>query len=156
SFMHLGAGLSVGLSGLGAGFAVGIVGDCGVRGSAQQPRLFVCMILILIFAEVLGLYGMIVGLILATKTGGLQSSLHIAIAHRCLTAAAPFHKLLTAVLYRLLTAAHRAPPLHLQTLSPLLNRLLYRCYRCSPLLTAAHNPLLTAVPRAHSLAAHHS
>jgi len=69
SFMHLGAGLSVGLSGLGAGFAVGIVGDCGVRGSAQQPRLFVCMILILIFAEVLGLYGMIVGLILATKTG---------------------------------------------------------------------------------------
>jgi V-type H+-transporting ATPase 16kDa proteolipid subunit len=67
--MHLGAGLSVGLSGLGAGFAVGIVGDSGVRGSAQQPRLFVCMILILIFAEVLGLYGMIVGLILAVKTG---------------------------------------------------------------------------------------
>uniref|UniRef100_H3D1Z3 V-type proton ATPase proteolipid subunit n=1 Tax=Tetraodon nigroviridis TaxID=99883 RepID=H3D1Z3_TETNG len=67
SFMHLGAGLSVGLSGLAAGFAIGIVGDAGVRGTAQQPRLFVGMILILIFAEVLGLYGLIVALILSTK-----------------------------------------------------------------------------------------
>jgi len=70
-FIQLGAGLSVGLSGLAAGFAVGIVGDAGVRATAQQPRLFVGMILILIFAEVLGLYGLIVGLILNTKaTGG--------------------------------------------------------------------------------------
>ena len=66
-FLHLGAGLSVGLSGLAAGFAIGIVGDAGVRGTAQQPRLFVGMILILIFAEVLGLYGLIVALVLATK-----------------------------------------------------------------------------------------
>lgn len=36
-------------------FAIGIVGDAGVRGTAQQPRLFVGMILILIFAEVLGM-----------------------------------------------------------------------------------------------------
>ena len=69
SFLHLGAGLSVGLSGLAAGFAIGIVGDCGVRGTAIQPRLFVGMILILIFAEVLGLYGLIVALILSTKQG---------------------------------------------------------------------------------------
>ncbi|XP_029179302.1 V-type proton ATPase 16 kDa proteolipid subunit c [Acropora muricata] len=68
SFMDLGAGLSVGLSGLAAGFAIGIVGDAGVRGTAQQPRLFVGMILILIFAEVLGLYGLIVALILTTKS----------------------------------------------------------------------------------------
>jgi V-type H+-transporting ATPase proteolipid subunit len=53
-FIQLGAGLSVGLAGMAAGFAIGIVGDAGVRGSAQQPRLFVGMILILIFAEVLG------------------------------------------------------------------------------------------------------
>ena len=51
--MHFGAGLAVGFSGLAAGFAIGIVGDAGVRGTAQQPRLFVGMILILIFAEVL-------------------------------------------------------------------------------------------------------
>ncbi|KAJ7868720.1 vacuolar ATP synthase 16 kDa proteolipid subunit [Mycena olivaceomarginata] len=55
-FVQLGAGLSVGLAGLAAGFAIGIVGDAGVHGTAQQPRLFVGMILILIFAEVLGLY----------------------------------------------------------------------------------------------------
>jgi V-type H+-transporting ATPase 16kDa proteolipid subunit len=53
-FVQFGAGLAVGLAGLAAGFAIGIVGDAGVRGTAQQPRLFVGMILILIFAEVLG------------------------------------------------------------------------------------------------------
>ncbi|CAB3359427.1 Hypothetical predicted protein [Cloeon dipterum] len=66
-FVHLGAGLAVGFSGLAAGFAIGIVGDAGVRGTAQQPRLFVGMILILIFAEVLGLYGLIVAIYLYTK-----------------------------------------------------------------------------------------
>lgn len=66
-FIHLGAGLAVGFSGLAAGFAVGIVGDAGVRGTAQQPRLFVGMILILIFAEVLGLYGLIVAIYLYSK-----------------------------------------------------------------------------------------
>ncbi|KAJ3200383.1 1-phosphatidylinositol-3-phosphate 5-kinase, partial [Entophlyctis luteolus] len=40
AFIQLGAGLSVGLSGLAAGFAVGVVGDAGVRGTAQQPRLY--------------------------------------------------------------------------------------------------------------------
>lgn len=74
AFVQLGAGLSVGLAGLSAGFAIGIVGDAGVRGFAQQPRLFVGMILILIFAEVLGLYGLIVGLILNTKAVGDCSS----------------------------------------------------------------------------------
>merc|ERR1712079_962122 len=66
-FVHLGAGLSVGLSGLAAGYAIGVVGDAGVRGTAQQPRLFVGMILILIFAEVLGLYGLIVAIYLFAK-----------------------------------------------------------------------------------------
>ncbi|CEL62273.1 hypothetical protein RSOLAG1IB_10337 [Rhizoctonia solani AG-1 IB] len=43
SVIQLGAGLSVGLSGLAAGFAIGVVGDAGVRGTAIQPRLFVGM-----------------------------------------------------------------------------------------------------------------
>lgn len=43
-FIQLGAGLSVGLAGLAAGFAIGIVGDAGVRGTAQQPRLFIGMV----------------------------------------------------------------------------------------------------------------
>ncbi|KAL1733532.1 hypothetical protein EV714DRAFT_204576 [Schizophyllum commune] len=71
-FVQLGAGLSVGLAGLAAGFAIGIVGDAGVRGTAQQPRLFVGMILILIFAEVLGLYGLIVALIMNTKAADFK------------------------------------------------------------------------------------
>merc|ERR1711874_364636 len=57
-FAHFGAGLTVGLSSLAAGMAIGIVGDAGVRANAQQPKLFVGMILILIFAEALGLYGL--------------------------------------------------------------------------------------------------
>jgi len=67
-FAHLGSGLSVGLSGLAAGMAIGIVGDAGVRATAIQPRLFVGMILILIFAEALGLYGLIVALILSQRS----------------------------------------------------------------------------------------
>lgn len=66
----MGAGLSVGLSGLAAGVAIGIVGDAGVRGTAQQPRLYVGMILILIFAEVLALYGLIVSLVMVVKQKG--------------------------------------------------------------------------------------
>jgi V-type H+-transporting ATPase proteolipid subunit len=73
-FVQLGAGLSVGLAGLAAGFAIGIVGDAGVRGTAQQPRLYVGMILILIFAEVLGLYGLIVALIMNTATSAMTVS----------------------------------------------------------------------------------
>ncbi|XP_017133613.1 V-type proton ATPase 16 kDa proteolipid subunit [Drosophila elegans] len=67
AYAHLGAGLSVGLPGLSAGIAIGIAGDAGVRGTAEQPRLFVGMILIMIFAEVLALYGLIVAIYLYTK-----------------------------------------------------------------------------------------
>jgi V-type H+-transporting ATPase proteolipid subunit len=65
---HLSAGLCCGLSGLVAGIAIGIVGDAGVRANAQQPRVYVGMVLILIFAEALGLYGLIVALILTGQT----------------------------------------------------------------------------------------
>ncbi|MCJ1433503.1 v-type proton ATPase 16 kDa proteolipid subunit 2 [Xylographa pallens] len=66
-FMHLAAGLSVGLSGLAAGYAIGVVGDMGVRSYMLQSRIFVGMVLILIFGEVLGLYGLIVALILNAR-----------------------------------------------------------------------------------------
>lgn len=66
SMTHFGAGLAVGLSGLAAGFSVGIVGDAGVRATAQQPRMYTGMMLILIFAEVLGLYGMVIGLLMVS------------------------------------------------------------------------------------------
>ena len=58
------SGLSCGLSSLAAGYAIGIAGDAGARALGQQDKLFVGMMLILIFAEALGLYGLIISLIL--------------------------------------------------------------------------------------------
>jgi len=67
-YAFLAAGLCCGLSGLAAGMAIGVVGDAGVRAVGQQEKLFVGVILILIFAEALGLYGLIVALILSQNT----------------------------------------------------------------------------------------
>ena len=63
SFKHLAGGICCGLSALGAGLTIGIVGDAGVRANAQKD-IYVGMILILIFAEALGLYGLIVAIIM--------------------------------------------------------------------------------------------
>jgi V-type H+-transporting ATPase proteolipid subunit len=63
----LGAGLCCGLSSLAAGLAIGIVGDAGVRANAQQEKIFIGMILILIFAEAVALYGFIIALLVANK-----------------------------------------------------------------------------------------
>jgi len=65
-FAHLAGGMCCGMSGLSAGIAIGIVGDAGVRAVAMQPKMYVGMVLILIFAEALGLYGLIVGLIMTS------------------------------------------------------------------------------------------
>merc|ERR1711939_693963 len=66
-FSALAAGTCCGMAGLAAGVAIGIVGDAGVRCNARQQKLFVGVILILIFAEALGLYGLIVALILQSN-----------------------------------------------------------------------------------------
>ncbi|KAJ6559207.1 hypothetical protein DFH09DRAFT_1162220 [Mycena vulgaris] len=66
-FVHLGAGLACGFTGLAAGYAIGLVGDACVRAYVHEQKVFVGMVLILIFAEVLGLYGLIVALIMNTK-----------------------------------------------------------------------------------------
>ncbi len=42
-----------------------MVGDAGVRANAIEAKMFVGMILILIFAEALGLYGLIIAIILS-------------------------------------------------------------------------------------------
>ena len=63
----LGAGLCCGLSSLAAGLAIGIVGDAGVRANAQQEKVFIGMILILIFAEAVALYGLIMSLLVGSK-----------------------------------------------------------------------------------------
>ena len=64
-YKHLASGLCCGLSSLAAGLAIGICGDAGVRANAHQEKIFVGMLLMLIFAEALGLYGLIISIILA-------------------------------------------------------------------------------------------
>ncbi|KIK01873.1 hypothetical protein K443DRAFT_678017 [Laccaria amethystina LaAM-08-1] len=66
-FIHLGAGLACGFTGMAAGYAIGLVGDSCVRAYVHESKVFVAMVLILIFAEVLGLYGLIVALIMNTR-----------------------------------------------------------------------------------------
>ncbi|KAH7283906.1 hypothetical protein KP509_34G030500 [Ceratopteris richardii] len=68
-YAHLALGLSCGLAGFFAGMAIGIIGDAGVRANAKQLKFFVGMILILIFAEALALYGLIVEIILSSRAG---------------------------------------------------------------------------------------
>ena len=63
-YQFLGSGLCCGLTSFGAGIAIGIGGESGVRALGQQDKVFVGMMLILIFSEALGLYGLIVSLIL--------------------------------------------------------------------------------------------
>jgi len=55
------------MSSLFAGYAIGIVGDAGVRAHGQNPDIFVGLVLMLIFGEALGLYGLIVALIMVTN-----------------------------------------------------------------------------------------
>ena len=57
--------MTCGFSAFAAGIAIGVVGDSGVRANAIEGKMFVGMILILIFAEAIGLYGLIVGIIMA-------------------------------------------------------------------------------------------
>ncbi|KAH7441071.1 hypothetical protein KP509_03G024300 [Ceratopteris richardii] len=68
-YAHLALGLACGLTGLSAGMAIGIIGDAGVSANAKQPTFFVRMILILIFAEALALYGLIFEMILSSRAG---------------------------------------------------------------------------------------
>ena len=65
-FRYLAAGLCVGFSGLGAGYAIGEVGDIVVRSVGREPRMFVSMILVMIFSEAIALFGLIVALVLST------------------------------------------------------------------------------------------
>ena len=66
----LGAGLCCGLSALASGLAIGVAGDAGVRAYAQTDNIFVGMVLIMIFAEAIGLYGMIVAIVMSGGGGG--------------------------------------------------------------------------------------
>lgn len=53
-YAHLGSGLTVGLSNLATGLAMGMAGEIGVQDSARQPKLYIGMVLIWSFGSALG------------------------------------------------------------------------------------------------------
>jgi len=94
-YVHLAAGLCCGLSCLAAGGTIGVIGDAGVRGFGLKAeggrkwfwgddqdegdfgassnveasnKLYVGMLIMLIFSEALALYGLIVALILSQNS----------------------------------------------------------------------------------------
>ena len=66
-YNQLAAGLCCGLSCLASGLTIGVVGDAGVRANAQR-NIYMAIILMMIFAEALALYGFITSVILAASS----------------------------------------------------------------------------------------
>jgi V-type H+-transporting ATPase proteolipid subunit len=49
---------------------MGEVGDHGMRAVSKRPKIYMSVLLIIIFAEALGLYGLIISLIVLTNGNG--------------------------------------------------------------------------------------
>ena len=65
-FKQFAAGICCGFCALASGLAIGVAGEASVKAYAQTEKFFVGMILIMIFAEAIGLFGLIIAIILLT------------------------------------------------------------------------------------------
>ena len=61
-YKQFAAGICCGLSSLASGLAIGVIGEAAVKGNMYRD-LVVGMILMLIFAEALGLFGFIIAIV---------------------------------------------------------------------------------------------
>eukprot|EP01070_Trichotokara_eunicae_P006483 Trichotokara_eunicae@DN5000_c0_g1_i1.p2 len=67
---HLTSGMVCGLSAVVSGWAIGVAGEAGIIGYTRQPKLFVTLVLVMIFAEAIALFGVIVAVVLAVTAQG--------------------------------------------------------------------------------------
>lgn len=58
------------MSGYASGYCMGVVGNFGMKAVGKKPQLYMGLLLIIIFAEAIGLYGLIIGLLLLTNGNG--------------------------------------------------------------------------------------
>lgn len=68
--LHLAAGLAMGMCGIASGYTVGVVGDAGSRALVKQAKIFTGYVMVLIFGEVLGIFGFMIAIIINTVANG--------------------------------------------------------------------------------------
>jgi V/A-type H+-transporting ATPase subunit K len=66
----IGAALSIGLSGLGASYAIAATGSASIGAIAEKPDLFGKTMIYVAFAEAIAIYGLLISLILLFVVGG--------------------------------------------------------------------------------------